>query len=213
MPVVSVLNQKGGGGKTTLATNLAYALHDRHYAVKLLDADPQRTATEWATLRPSGPVFSVSPTTASTIEDDVAGAVAELIIVDGAPTLDTLNVRAVKVSDVVLIPVRASGPDIWSGEDLLELIQKRREESGGQPRAAFVISQQVARTNLASEIGEVLEEYPIPVLEGRTSRRVAYAEALSSGRTVLDLSGAEKAEAEIQQITRDVLELMPQTDE
>lgn len=213
MPVISVLNQKGGSGKTTLTTNVAHALKKQPLSVTILDADPQRTATEWARIQVSKLLPSVEPTTASTIQEDISDAVAQLVFIDGAPTLDTLNVRAVKESDVVLIPVRASGPDVWSGEDLLELIQKRREETGGAPKAAFVISQQVARTNLASEIGELLEEYPIPVLEGRTGHRVAYAEALSSGHTVLSLSGAGKAESEIRQIADEVLELIPRTDE
>lgn len=214
MPVISVLNQKGGSGKTTLATNLAHVIQRGDYSVNILDADPQRTASEWSRLHPGGPIFpKVLTTMASTIRDDVSRAVAQFVIVDGAPTLDALNVRAVKVSDLVLVPVRASAPDIWSGEDLLELIQERRKETGGEPRAAFVISQQVARTNLASEIGEVLEDYPLPVLEGRTSHRVAYAEALSSGNTVLTLPGAGKAESEIHQIAREVFELIPQTDE
>lgn len=208
MPVLSILNQKGGSGKTTLATNLADAFIKDHVSAKILDADPQRTATEWARLRPENARPTVTPTAASTIEKDVQEAVAQVIVVDGAPAVDTLNVRAVKLSDVVLIPVRASGPDIWSSEDLLEHIQTRREETGGRPDAAFVVCQQVARTNLAKEIGEVLEEYPFPTLDGRTNHRVAYAEALSSGATVLELSGAGKAEAEINAIADELLPML-----
>lgn len=212
--VVSVLNQKGGSGKTTLATNLARAFQLDGHRVEILDADPQGTATEWARLQPDGgDLPAVTPTTASSIESDVAEASGDLVVVDGAPALDTLNVRAVKTSDLVLIPVRASGPDVWSGEGLVDLIQTRRDVTGGRPAAAFVVCQQIARTNLAAEIGDVLDTYALPVLDGRTNHRVAYAEALSSGTTVLDMTGATKAATEIRQIADEVLSLLEQTDQ
>lgn len=209
--VVSVLNQKGGSGKTTISTNLARGLQLEGLEVLLADADPQQTASEWGNLREEDsdlpPVVGVS---GSTIENDLrdVGAAYDVVVVDGAPALDSLNVKALKASDVVLIPIRPSGPDVWAGEELVELIHTRREVTEGKPSAAFVVSQQVARTNLASEIGEVLEEYDLPVLEGRTGQRVAYAEALSIGTTVLDMSGAPKAESEIRAITTDVLNLL-----
>jgi len=210
--VVSILNQKGGSGKSTLATNLARAYDLVGYGAQILDGDSQRTVTEWAKLA-NEDMPTVTPTTAPTIRDDVEAATSSVVFVDGAPAHDTLNVRAMKLSDLVLIPVRASGPDIWSSEDLLDSIQTRREETGGTPRAAFVVCQQIARTNLASEIGDVLGAYALPTLDARTNHRVAYAEALSSGTTVLDMPGAKKAEEEIRRIAKQSLELLRRTDE
>ncbi|MCS3658515.1 chromosome partitioning protein [Salinibacter ruber] len=210
--VVSILNQKGGSGKSTLATNLARAYELEGHAAQILDGDSQRTVTEWAKLAGED-MPTVTPTTAPTIRDDVDTATSSVVFVDGAPAHDTLNVRAMKLSDLVLIPVRASGPDIWSSEDLLDSIQTRREKTGGMPRAAFVVCQQIARTNLASEIGDVLGTYALPTLDARTNHRVAYAEALSSGTTVLDMPGAKKAEDEIRRIAEQSLELLRRTDE
>jgi chromosome partitioning protein len=207
--VVSVLNQKGGSGKTTLATNLSRTFQLDGYTVEILDADPQRTTTEWARLQTEGSNMpTVSTTSASSIREDVAETSSELVVVDGAPALDTLNVRAVKVSSLVLIPVRASGPDVWSGEGLVDLIHAHHKTTGGKPQAAFVVCQQIARTNLSSEIGEVLDAYSLPVLDGRTNHRVAYAEALSSGTTVLDMKGATKAAEEVHQIASECLSLL-----
>jgi chromosome partitioning protein len=79
--------------------------------------------------------------------------------------------------------------------------------TGGVPAAAFVISQQIVGTNLAGEIGDVLGEYDLPVLDGRTSQRVAYAEALSVGSTVLDMKPSSKAAAEVRTLTEETLEL------
>jgi len=212
--VVAVLNQKGGSGKTTIATNLARGLQLEGLDVLIADADPQRTASEWGDLRDEDwdlpPVVGVN---GSTIENDLQsiGAAYDVVVIDGAPALDSLNVKTLKASDVVLLPVRPSGPDVWAGEELVDLIHTRRDATGGSPKAAFVVSQQVARTNLAGEIGEILDAYGLPVLDGRTGQRVAYAEALSVGTTVLDMAGASKAESEIREITTGVLDLLQST--
>jgi chromosome partitioning protein len=80
------------------------------------------------------------------------------------------------------------------------------------PSAAFVISQEIVGTNLAGEIGGVLEQYELPVLDGRTAQRIAYAEALSLGSTVLDAKPKGKAAREVRQLTRDTMDLINQTD-
>jgi chromosome partitioning protein len=209
--VVSVLNQKGGSGKSTLTTNLARAFEMEGHSAEILDGDSQRTVTEWGKLA-SEAMPTVTPTTAPTIEEDMEAASSSVVFIDGTPAHDTLNVRAMKLSDLVLIPVRTSGPDVWSSEDLLGSIQTRRDQTG-EPRAAFVVSQQIARTNLASEIGDVLDTYSLPTLEERTNHRIAYAEALSSGTTVLDMPGAKKAQDEILRITEQSLQLLRQSNE
>ena len=211
--VVAVLNQKGGSGKTTLATNLARGLQLEGLDVMIADADPQGTASEWSALRPEDsdlpPVVGVKGSTIGELED--VGAAYDVVVLDGAPALDSPNVKALKAADLVLLPVRPSGPDLWSVEDLVELIHTRRDVTGGRPLAAFVVSQQ-RRTNLAEGVGEILEDYGLPILDGRTSQRVAYAEALTTGTTVLDAAPSSKAASEIEEITDDVLDLLEQID-
>jgi chromosome partitioning protein len=212
--VISVLNQKGGSGKTTIATNLAHALQEHGLRALIADSDPQGTAQEWADLHPEGvDLPAVVGVSGSTIEEHLAdvGAAYDVVVIDGAPALNSPNVKAMKASDVVLIPVRPSGPDVWASEELVELIHTRQEVTGGRPEAAFVVSQQVVGTNLASEIGEILQGYDLPILEGRTGQRVAYAEALSSGTTVLEMASSSKAAEEIRQIAHETVAFIEST--
>jgi chromosome partitioning protein len=62
MPVVALLNQKGGVGKTTLATNVATALALKRNKVFYIDADPQGSALDWSAARSAAgnPLFRIS---------------------------------------------------------------------------------------------------------------------------------------------------------
>lgn len=209
MRVIAVLNQKGGSGKSTLATNLATSLHRRSRRVALVDADPQKTASEWASRGEDTP-----PTYEATedLEKNIPALEGsfDIVILDGAPRMSDLATEAVKTADLVLIPVQPSGADLWAAEDILDTVKARQKVAGG-PHAAFVVSRAVARTNLADSVEDALAHYDADVLNARTGHRVAYTEALGTGKSVLDVGG--KAAAEIREITDEVLDILTHTNE
>lgn len=206
--VIAVLNSKGGSGKSTLATNLARSIQLRGKDVLLVDSDPQGTARDWRDMQDEEDFPPVVGMDRATLHKDLKKVSDSFdhIVIDGAARLQEIVASAVKASDLVLIPVQPSAADLWATEGLIDLIQTRQQVTEGKPQAAFVVSRQIVGTTLAGEIGDVLEEYGVPMLEGRTSQRVAYTEALNLGLSVLDLNGAEKAASEIRMITDEVLQ-------
>jgi chromosome partitioning protein len=206
--IIGVLNMKGGSGKSTIATNLARGLQE-HGETCIVDADPQGTALRWDNATPEDAdmpaVFAASLPLDKRIPALAKGW--DYVVVDGAAKAKNRTRQCVQAADVVLVPVRPSGADIWASEWLVGVIQNHQRMTGGVPAGAFVISQQIVGTNLAGEIGDVLGQYDLPVLEGRTSQRVAYAEALSVGSTVLDVEPEGKASGEVRSITEETLEL------
>lgn len=208
--VIAVLNSKGGSGKTTISTNLAHGLQLDGRRVLLGDVDPKGTAAVWGDMQPDSsdlpPVVGLTKRTLDGHLGDVAAAY-DVVVIDGAAKLQSITIAALKAADIVLIPVRPSAADLWAVDELVEMIQQRRELTGGSPRAAFVVSQQIVGTNLAGEMAEALEHFGMPLLEGRTAQRIAYAEALSSGTTVLGMKPSGKAAGEIRALTQDVLTL------
>ena len=200
MRVVSVLNEKGGSGKTTIATNLASAWHAAGRDVLLLDADPQLTALDWSDTGDTEgvPVVHLGD---SSLEDDLprVGESFELVVIDGAPRMGSLTASAVRTSDLVVIPVQPTAADIWSAETVVDVC-----EAHAVP-AVIVLSRAVVGTREAGEADEALKSFGLPVLEGRTSQRIAYSRALGQGKSALELPGAEKAEEEVRAIADEVL--------
>lgn len=182
---IAILNQKGGAGKTTIATNLARAFYLDGKRVLLVDADPQGSLRDWNEANNGSivPVIGLDRESLATDLNAVAGGY-DLVIIDGAPQIAKLSVAAVKASDLVLIPVQPSPYDIWACADLVDLIEARREVTGGRPSAAFVISRSIRNTKLSTEVAEALSNYGLPILKVGTTQRVIYPSSAAEGKTV-----------------------------
>lgn len=208
MFVVAVLNQKGGSGKTTIATHLSRAFQLMGRDVLLIDSDPQGSARDWAAVQEDQPVLVVG-IDRPTIERDIkAVSHKDLIVIDGAPQAADLAISAIKASNLVLIPVQPSPYDIWAASDLVELVKQRIEMTDGRLKAAFVISRAIKNTKIGAEIREALEGYGLPVLETRITQSVVYPSSAAVGSTVIDVEPSSNAAQEIRALASEVLELL-----
>ena len=206
--IIAVLNTKGGAGKSTIATNLARAFQQDGSSVLIVDSDPQGTARDW---RETGgdidlpAVFGIDRPTLDIDLPKVAHAF-DVILIDGAAKMTKMAVSAIKAADLVLIPVQPSAADLWAVNDLVDMIETRQQITDGRPRAVFVINRQILGTRLAGGVDDVLASYGLPVLESRTSQRVAYSEAMAAGLTVLDHEPEGKAADEIRSLYNELKE-------
>jgi chromosome partitioning protein len=206
MRIIAVLNPKGGSGKTTLATNLARACHDRGLKTLLVDSDPQGSASDWHAARDDNPLPFLAYGKPENFKALPGIAEAyDYVLIDGAAKLTGMIAAALKVADSVLIPVQPSPYDIWAAADLVELIKTRQEVTGGTPQAAFLISRAIKRTVLSREILGALAEYGLPVFSAGTVQRQSYPRSAAEGRTVLE-DGSTAAAAEITAIADELLQ-------
>ena len=188
MTVVAIVAQKGGVGKTTLATNLAWSLAQTG-SVLLLDADPQGSARDWGHFNTGGPEnLSVQGAGRDPLVDLVRKVSDryDWVIVDGPPGISNISADAVRVADVVLIPAKASAFDVWAATDIVAAVKARQQSTNGVPRAAFVITMAKPRTRLSQQINVALAELGLPVLNSRTTDRVAYTHAGNEGTSVIE---------------------------
>lgn len=204
MHVIAVLNQKGGSGKTTIATHLARALQLDGAEVLLIDSDPQGSARDWAAVREDQPLTVVG-IDRPTIERDLKQiARKDYVVIDGAPQAADLAVSAIKAASFVLIPVQPSPYDIWAAADLVELVKQRIEVTDGKLQAAFVVSRAIKGTKIGAEVAEALAGYGLPVLESRITQRVSYPGTAATGTTVLDTDPASDAAAEVRALAAEL---------
>ena len=203
--IIAVVNQKGGAGKTTIALSLAAAMAAEGKRVLLIDADPQQTAQDWAAVRSEAAPFRVIGLQKPVLHREVPELAADYdsVLIDGAPRSYEATRSAILAADLVLIPVRPSGADVWASRETVDLVREARGFRDGL-RAAFVVSQRVGRSLLSREVTDFLAEFGLPILTASTTQRVAYAEAMTRGRTVIEDQPDGPAAAEIRAIVAEL---------
>lgn len=208
MQVIAVLNQKGGSGKTTIATHLARALQLAGKEVLLVDSDPQGSSRDWAAVREDQPVTVVG-IDRPTIDRDLKNiAHKDFVVIDGAPQAHDLAVSAIKAANFILIPVQPSPYDIWATDALVDLVKQRIELTDGKLKAAFVVSRAIKGTKIGGEVTKVLTGYGLPVLETRIIQRVIYPGSAALGTTVLDEEPSSEAAEEIKALAYEILQII-----
>ncbi|MCY3630515.1 MAG: AAA family ATPase [Bacteroidetes bacterium] len=218
MAVIAILNPKGGSGKTTLATNLAGEMGRRGLNTLLVDSDPQGSTIDWGYVREQQAVPTMnilSLTTLSsikTVKNRRRGY--DHVIIDGSARLEELSLAAIKVSSVVIIPVRPSALDLWAVRPVIQLIEQQQKQLlrafGGikQLRCAFCVTQQIEGSALAGEIEDAVAGFGMEILTNRMNYRVAYARAAQMGMTVHELDPEGGAAEETERLTMEILEFI-----
>ncbi|WP_263322472.1 AAA family ATPase [Endozoicomonas sp. Mp262] len=127
----------------------------------------------------------------------------QYIVIDGAPAADKLAAAALKVADLVILPVTPSAYDVWATADLVDLIKTRQEVSGGSPESAFIISRAIKKSLIGDEVSLALSDYDLPILSSRTTNLLAYPTAAGRGQSVL-LERYSQAKEEIMTIKNEI---------
>lgn len=206
--VISISNQKGGTGKTTLAMNLAAGLARRGRTL-VIDTDPQGSALQWAGLSRDERPFPVSVIAVTGNLGREVRRFAEdyqYLIIDCPPTLEMgVTQSAMTVSDAVLIPTLPSPVDLWASLRLANIIEQVRMINPHM--AAYILVNQLElRSALSQGMKQALEEFDIPALNSHLRRRAIYRNSALEGLSVYCIGKrGEPAAEEIDAIIEEVL--------
>lgn len=199
--VITVAQQKGGSGKTTLAVNLAVALAKGGASVALLDTDPQGSLGRWFMARREAGLEDMEFSTASawgvSYECDKLRKLHDYVLVDTPPKVDADLRPALRESDLVIVPVAASQVDVWATESVLDLARRERRTT------MVVLNRAKAGTRVLAEVTAAIADLDAIQAETVIGNRVAYAETLGQGRGVLE-RGKGAWTAEINGLTDEV---------
>jgi chromosome partitioning protein len=212
--IIALLNQKGGVGKTTLATHIAGDLALRGQQVVLLDADPQGSALDWTQRRSQQGLprlFSTVGLARETLHQEAPELArrADHVIIDGPPRIAALARSALLAADCVLIPVQPSPYDLWASAEMVALI---REAQVFRPalRAAFVINRRVSTTIIGREARQALaEQQPLPALRAEVRQRIVFADSVAAGRLARETAPDSMAAREITALVDELLRWLP----
>lgn len=205
---LSIQNQKGGVGKTTLAIHISHALSLKGARVLLVDADPQGSARDWAAAREDKPPFSVIGLDRPTLHRDLEPLAKDYdhVVIDGPPRVSDLARSAIIAADLVVIPIQPSPYDVWAADEVIKLIQEASVFKENL-KSVFVINRRIVNTAIGRDVGEALAGYATPVLKTVVSQRVGFAESAAAGETVLDTDPKGAAAKEIIALTKEILSL------
>ncbi len=185
--ILVVANQKGGCGKTTTAVNLAGAFSHRGMDVLLVDSDPQGSAMKWRGLATDSFPVGVIALPMPILDQEIPKLAKkyDLVVVDTPPGMENITRSALVVADLAIIPLQPSPLDLWSGTDIVALVRRAQQIN---PRLVIrlLLNRKVQGTRLSRESEDALKEFPFPLFETSIHQRIALAEAVTAGRTILD---------------------------
>ena len=183
--VITVAQQKGGAGKTTLAAHLAIAFRHAGRRVATLDIDPQGSLTAWIQVRRDvigdpGVTHSQITGWRTTAEVERLSRDHDVVVVDSPPHAETEAKIAVRAASLVVVPVQPSPMDVWATKPTLDVARAEKVP------ILLVLNRVPPRGRLVEDLVGKIAALGVPLATARIGNRVGYASALAEGRSVIE---------------------------
>jgi chromosome partitioning protein len=202
--IITIAQHKGGAGKTTLTTQLAAAFQQDGSEILVIDVDPQGSTTEWHKVRCEAlgrkNRIVLLQTQGWKMMRDVPRLAKEYdyILIDTPPHAESESSIAVRLADLVLMPVQPSPLDIWACAPTLKIILSEKKS------LMLVMNRVPAKSNLNSSIMEKLDKMGIQVSKQSLGNRVSFASSIMHGLGVIESDPKSLAAEEVRLLLKEV---------
>lgn len=207
--VITVAQQKGGAGKTTLAAHLAVAWASGKRRVAIVDTDPQGSLTQWYNVRSSVLGEDGSGLTFATIsgwrvrsEIDRLKHTHDLIVVDSPPHTDAEARTAIRAADLVVIPLQPSPMDVWATSATIQICKQEK----------VPVKMVLNRVHPQAKLTEAISGEMVGLSSNRFGNRVIFAGALMHGLGVTEAEPNSIAADEVRALAKEITTYLSRKD-
>ena len=203
---LTIAQQKGGAGKTTLAAHLLAAARLRHMQAAGIDIDPQGSLSQWYEERrrhKDDPLlrFITVPGWRVRSEIELLKRSTEIIVIDSPPHAEMEAKIAIRAADIVIVPVQPSPMDVWATKAILKLAQDEKKP------ALIVLNRVPARANITQEMMAKLQGLGVKMSAIDLGNRTIFASAMAWGQTAMEIEPASLAALEVTALFDEILAL------
>ena len=204
--VITISQQKGGTGKTTLAVHLALAFIKYHnLKVAIIDTDPQGSLGKWFMIRTEKKVSSENLTfkTASlwgaqyeskTLKND-----NDIVIIDTPPKIESDARPSIEAADLVLIPMAASHVDFWATGAIVDIAKKANK------KILVQINRSSQRSKLIEKTKDFIKSLDLSSTKTIIGNRQIYTSSMGEGKTAVEKQKKGNAVDEIKNLSDQIL--------
>ena len=204
--VITIAQQKGGTGKTTLAVHLALAFIKYHnLKVAIIDTDPQGSLGKWFMIRSEKNIsnqnltFKTASLWGAQYESKILKQDHDIVIIDTPPKIESDARPAIEASNLVLIPIAPSPVDFWATESIIEIAKKAKR------KILIQINRANHRSKLISKTHEYIKSINISAIKTLIGHRQIFIASMGEGKTVVEKQRKSKAVEEIRKISEQIL--------
>ena len=209
--IITIVHQKGGVGKSTIALNLAIELNKK-YDLKVIDLDYQKSMTIFNETRKEK---KLKPLNIIHIENqkeliNVLKNNNELILIDSGGFDSDLNRIAIIGADLIITPVSNNLIEIYGLEAFKKILKELKEIEPEIKSYILLNNIDPKATKAIKELKKYIqknEEY-FSLFDTVLRRRATFAKSFERGKNVIEIDKKSKASKELKKLIKNIEKIL-----